>query len=124
MRKQSVSIWISIVLCFLILTQSTTVSAISHTKVWIGTGLITAGIVLSAQAANDFCLGPGCDGGEGEVIAGVVMVGVGTVLLVMGLLDDGNANASKKQLRTYSQPVVVGFGPVKNGWAGAVRIRW
>jgi hypothetical protein len=125
MRKRNVSIWITIALCFVILAQTTTVSAVSHTKVWLGTGLITAGIVLSARAIDDFCLGAGCEGrGEGELIAGVAMVGVGAILLVMGLQDDDENGSSMRQVRSYNQPVVVGFGPVKNGWAGAVRIRW
>lgn len=134
--KQKLKRFPAVILCFLILALASNVSAANKSKVWIGTGLIVGGVGFGAHAAsNVFCGGfdvfppseqrnrDGCHQ-DVEMVAGIAMIGAGTFFLIKGIREDNGPNETKKRMNSLNQTVSMGFGPVKNGWAGGIRIRW
>ncbi len=126
--KKTVPVLCLLASCCWIFTPPSTASAANSAKVSIGVGLIAGGIALGVHGAdNAICFGGGCDNGGAvaEFFVGVGMIGVGTFFLIKGLRDPGNtASERQKRIDALNRRITFGVGPIKKGWAGAVRIRW
>jgi hypothetical protein len=113
------------VLCFIFVVSSyLAADSPGKTKIIVGSVLLGGGAILTVDGANNFCFGD-YPGRDAELIAGVAMVGAGTVCLIWGLLD--RAKGKKSNARVENQEghrFLVGVAPLKNGVAGSVIFRW
>ena len=117
-----------LLLLLVISLVSTKVDAASRgtKKIYIGIGLMVFGVAVTADAVQkSLCFFGDCPSHDVQAVAGLGMVGVGTVLLIMGLREHGRAESSefKESLRTGPE-LLIGAGPIPHGFAGGVTLRW
>lgn len=110
-----------LLLCFVFPSFGPDAEAVSAKKVLIGAGMMAGGAILFAST---FCWA--CDDDSGPY-AGLALFGIGTGVVIWGLVSDGHHPESKlQQLEREDQHSRISFGvfPAKKGVQGGAVIRW
>lgn len=98
----------------------------ANVKIYTGIGLLGGGLLLSAVSFGQ-CFLEECGAFEAGFFIGIGMVGVGTTLLIWGIVQRNSGSHESGFLEAQrSSPVEFYYGvaPVKRGAAGQIILRW